>query len=148
MSVEYQRLNMVAQLGSDPSVVEQQQQLALAEQQNVGAGAEQPIGATGANPSPAMVFARSPSQSTATIEADETLSDDSLTVSPDGKTGGARVGPSRSGARSLSTTRSRKTSAVTKPLVGRRKSESPARAQRVGMAVTPTGQSAGRGRPP
>ena len=97
MSLEYQRLNMVAQLGSsDPSVLEQQQQLALAEQQNVGAGAEQTIGAnTGGNPSPAMAFARTPSQSTMAVEADEMLSDDSLTVSPDGKKDGARVGPAR-----------------------------------------------------
>ena len=121
MSVEYQRFSMAAQLGNDPSALEQQQQqLALAEQQNVGAGAEQPIGAIGANPSLAMALARSPSP-------DETLSDDSLTVSPGGKKDGARAGPARSGARSLSTTRSRKTSvAVTRPLGGRRKSESPA----------------------
>ena len=33
MSLEYQRLNMVAQLGNDPSALEQQQQLALAQRQ-------------------------------------------------------------------------------------------------------------------
>ena len=41
MSLEYQRLNMVAQLGNDPSALEQQQQLALAQQQQLALDQQQ-----------------------------------------------------------------------------------------------------------
>ena len=120
MSLEYQRSNIVAQLGNDPSALEQQQQqqLALAQQQQqqlalaqqkqqqhtlgaftgaehtvtvgaaTGAGAERgPGGMTGGiDPSPAMAFARTPSQQSRAVEPAAThgddLSDTSFTVFP------------------------------------------------------------------
>ena len=159
MSLEYQRLNMVAQLGNDPSALEQQQQqqLALAQQQQhtvgaftgaehtvtvgaaTGAGAERETGGMtgGIDPSPAMAFARTPSQQSLAVEPPavhgDDLSDTSFTLSPDGKD---KKRPARSGARSLSTSRARKTSTVVpRPLAGRRKSESPARLPRMSMTV-------------
>ena len=122
---------MVAQLGNDRALDEQQQALAnLAQQQQALAnGAQQPaeqqpqpLGA----PPLAMSAAglRTPSaQSYATADGDEDiLSEDSLVVSPEAK----RPQRARPGARSSSAPRNRKTSTgLTKPLAGRTRPDTP-----------------------
>ena len=110
MNESYQLLDMVAQLGNDPSIEEQQQlalapahaNLALAQQQQLlasqqqqlaaeqsGAAAEQPVGAAAAIPLamslPPGIAARSQSRQsfTSAISSMDDLSEDSLIVSPD-----------------------------------------------------------------
>ena len=137
---------MVAQLGNDLAGYEQQQQPIGA----IGAGAEQahqPIGAMGAGAehntgtavgvdSSAMSRASSAHSFVSQWNGmgdqyqDTVLSDSSLTVSPDAKRSNVRSGPSRAGARSLSTSTRTKS---TRPMTGRFKSGSPARPPRMTM---------------